>query len=160
MTKTPCAGCKGERLRRRSTRAGSRSRSNVILAGSRPVALVNLEDAATPLRMALDTGSIRSSLTRLGASEFPTLMAGEISQEGRNPGSAGAARIVPRMVLKLGEENVRLANIPVGGGPPCCHGVMGQDVLRSRVGYVIDFDATRLELMPLGESSQRGLRGR
>jgi hypothetical protein len=150
----------GERLRRRSTRAGNRSSSNMILAGSQPIALVNVEGTAATLRMALDSGAIRSSLTRFGASEFPTLMASAISQENRNPGSGGATQVIPRMVLKLGEENVRVANIPVAGGPPCCHGVIGQDVLRSRAGYIIDFDAMRLELVSLSGSTPRNLRGR
>jgi len=151
----------GERLRRRSTRAANRASSNMILAGSQPVAIVNVEGSAAPLRLALDTGSIRSSLTRLGASEFPTLMANAISQD-RNPGSGAATQVIPRMVVKLGEENVRLANIAVAGGPPCCHGVMGQDILRSRAGYIIDFDAMRVELMSLSgsRSSPRDLRAR
>jgi predicted aspartyl protease len=150
----------GERLRRRTTRGGNRSSSNMILAGSQPVVLVNIEGTAAPLRMALDTGSIRSSLTRLGASEFPTLMSGAITQNNGNAGSGSATQVIPRAVLKVGEENVRVANLPVTGGPACCHGVIGQDVLRSRAGYIVDFDAMRLELVSLSGASPRNLRGR
>lgn len=151
----------GERLRRRSGRASYRASSNMILAGTQPVALVNVEGQATPLRLALDSSSIRSSLTRLGASEFPALMATAIQQPNRTPGGGGSTQVIPRMVLQLGEENVRVMNVPVAGGPACCHGVIGQDVLRSRAGYIIDFDAMRLELVPLsGGASPRNLRGR
>jgi hypothetical protein len=149
----------GERLRRRSTRAANRTGANMILAGSQAVALVNIEGTAAPLRMALDSGAIRSSLTRLGASEFPTLMANAI-QDTRSMGSGVGTQVIPRMVLKLGEENVRLVNVAVAGGPPCCHGVIGQDFLRSRAGYVIDFDAMRVELVSLSGAPPRNLRGR
>jgi predicted aspartyl protease len=150
----------GERLRRRSTRSASRSSSNMILAGAQPIVLVEVEGAAAPMRMALDSGAIRSSLTRLGASEFPTLMASAVTQNNANAGSSGATQLIPRMVLKIGDENVRLGNVAVAGGPACCHGVIGQDVLRSRAGYIVDFDAMRLELVSLSGASPRNLRGR
>jgi hypothetical protein len=58
------------------------------------------------------------------------------------------ARSIPALVLKVAGQPVQLSNLVVAPGPEKCHGVLGQDVLRSGAGYSVDFKAMRVEVLP------------
>jgi hypothetical protein len=143
----------GERLQvRPATRRRSRE-SNLRLAGTLPIVVVHVSGAGRPLRMALDTGANRSFLAPGAIAAFPALAAKATSGPSKSASagsliSAAAAPIITHLDLQVGDRSVGLSRVPVGPGPEICDGTLGQDVLRSGSGYVIDFDAMQVELLP------------
>lgn len=126
--------------------------SNLLLDGLQPHIAVRANDA--PLVLVLDTGAQRSSLTESAAREFPALVAGANIRTATVGGAGGMVtrdvQSIPRLSLQVGPTSATLENVEVapdqeGRG----HGLLGQDVMRSGAGYVIDFDAMRLEILPV-----------
>jgi predicted aspartyl protease len=143
----------GEQLR--STPPGRRRArdSNLLLAGTLPIVLVRVKGASRALRMALDTGANRTALAPDTLNAFPALAADSTTGKSGMAGAGGvvlddAARIIRHVDLQVGRRTVGLSKVAVAPGPGNCDGTLGQDVLRSGSGYVIDFGAMRVELLP------------
>jgi len=126
---------------------------NLLLPEGLPLVRVRAGDRDTELRMSLDTGSNRTSLTPETIAANPGL-AGEAIRGRVGMASAAGVRsddagsIIPRLALKLGAATVPLSKVPVAPGPRRCDGTLGQDVLRSGGGYAIDFNRMTIELLP------------
>ncbi|MGY6532175.1 aspartyl protease family protein [Glycocaulis sp.] len=132
---------------------GSEQPPNMVLEGMRPVALVAAGEGEAPLRLLIDTGA-RSTLLHHSAEEviaelFQTVSAAPT----RYAGAGGVVRdedalslpVLPLMIAgqRVTLEDVRVVSRQQGR----LHGLLGQDVLRARQGYLIDFIAMRLELL-------------
>jgi len=148
-------GSDGETLHRTSGGAGAKRPGNLLLVESMPVVLVRIEGGATPMRMALDTGANRSVLTPLATSERPELLSQSTVRESKSAGAGGtvvdsATRVIRSLSLDVGGSHVALKDVYVAEPLARCHGVLGQDVLRSGAGYAIDFESMNVELLRAG----------
>jgi hypothetical protein len=57
-------------------------------------------------------------------------------------------RRLTRLLLRIGRMKSPLSKVPVTPVPDNCDGTLGQDVLRSGGGYVIDFHRMTVEILP------------
>lgn len=145
-------GGEGERLRHSRSPYRRGADSNLMLDGLRPVALVSANGVR--LAMLLDTGARRSTLYRAAAEAHPELVAAAQSRAARVGGAGGEvthadALSIPELTLAIAGASATLENVsvlPDARGDD--DGLIGQDVLRSGAGYVIDFDAMRFEILP------------
>jgi len=62
--------------------------------------------------------------------------------------SNDSGSIIPQLTLRIGAVPIPLAKVPVAPGPDHCAGTLGQDVLRSGDGYVVDFNRMTIEILP------------
>jgi predicted aspartyl protease len=143
----------GERLGRSSTSPAKSREPNLILAAAQPIALLRVAHSSRPLRMSIDTGGNRSSLTPLAGVDFPAILAGAVIRTSKVAGAGGVVsnettRVLPSLDLYLDRQKLTLSDVYVAEGPGDCHGVLAQDALRSGGGYVIDFIAMRIEILP------------
>lgn len=144
----------GERMRH--NHSGVRAAdSNLILDGLQPVALIRAPEAGVVLNMILDTGAQRTGLTRNAATEFPALVHGAETRATTFGGAGGMttqddALSINTLVLEIGGAPVTLSDVRVTENARNRHGLLGQDVLRAHGGYVLDFEAMRLELLAAG----------
>ena len=139
--------------RQRAHRGGER---NLALDGLQPITYVHAPAADATLRMIIDTGARVSSLSRDAAETFPALIEGAQTRA-TTVGGAGAtvtdhdALAIPSLTLMVAGAPVTLQDVRVsdsGARRGAAHGLVGQDILRSGGGYVLDFDAMRFELLP------------
>ena len=146
-----------ELLRVRAGVPAGDSQPNLLLPGTLPMVMVranaNAGGGGTPLRMALDTGANRSALAPAALSTHPDLVTdatrGKITMAGAGGMVANdTATILPQLSLQLGSTTSQLMKVPVAPGPEHCDGTLGQDVLRSGGGYVIDFEHMRVDILP------------
>lgn len=119
---------------------------------SRASATINGHRVDAGLRMSLDTGANRSSLAPSAISAFPALANGATQGRTSQAGAGGvspneAGTLIPQVTLQIGDQATALTRVPVSPGPNNCEGTLGQDVLRSGGGYVIDFDGMTLEIL-------------
>lgn len=125
---------------------------NLLLDGQQPIVLVsaNSED----LRLLLDTGARSTFLFRGGLGDESALIEDAERRAARMIGAGGSSRDadalrIERLILELGGRTVALDGVNVlGEARGARQGVLGQDVLLSGSGYVIDCRATRVELRP------------
>lgn len=142
---------RGDQLRHRRSSRELAQDSNLLVSGSRPYALLGAN--GHPVRMLVDTGARRSTLTELATTEFPALLEGARRRDVRVRGAGGSrtydgAAVIPRLAVNVGARVVTLENVRVvGDGDQHRYGIIGQDVLRAGCGFAIDFDAMRLELL-------------
>lgn len=139
--------------RQRAQRGGER---NLALDGLQPITYVHAPAADATLRMIIDTGARVSSLSRGAAEAFPALIE-NAQTRATTIGGAGAtitdqdALAIPSLTLTVAGAPVTLEDVRVsesGARRGAGHGLVGQDILRSGAGYVLDFDAMRFELLP------------
>jgi predicted aspartyl protease len=126
--------------------------ANLVLNGLNPLVLVSVVGLDAPLVMMLDTGSSGTGLTPLAGEDHPELLQGareEIGTAGGIGGSVAAnTQIIPQLELSIAGVDVPLRNVRVAPvARDARHGLIGQDVLSSGIGYVLDFQALRFELL-------------
>jgi hypothetical protein len=126
---------------------------NILLPEGLPIVLAHAGADAAELRLSLDTGSNRTTLAPGAIAAHPALggdavrgRVGMASAAGIQTDDAGS--IIPKLALRVGEVAVPLAKVPVAPGPENCDGTLGQDMLRSGDGYVIDFHRMTIEILP------------
>jgi predicted aspartyl protease len=139
---------------------GRSADSNLLLDGARPIAMVSF--AGGDLQMLIDTGANRSHLSHRAAEEFPALVADAVQGAGSVRGAGGAATdeagmTIGSLSLDVAGRSIMIEDVPVRSlGAIEDHGVIGQDLLRSGSGYVIDFDAMRFEALEAEAPDGRG----
>lgn len=148
-------GASGDHLH--YTRAGGAPgpAPNLLVDGLQPIAVVQSGDAT--LRMLLDTGAQNSQLSRIVERDYPALLEGA-EERAATIGGAGGVRTdaqalsIPRLTLNVAGRDVALSNVRLmrAGRAMDRHGILGQDVLRSGGGYVLDFQTMRFELLERG----------
>ncbi len=133
-----------------SARAG-----NLYLDGLSPVVLAKTEGADAPLRMVLDTGAAATNLSLEAVRAHPALAEKAESRSASYGGAGGTveredALAIPELALDISGAPVTLRDVMVlaSGQASRRDGLLGQDVLRSGTGYVLDFRAMTLELLP------------
>ncbi|MCC5995115.1 MAG: aspartyl protease family protein [Oceanicaulis sp.] len=127
---------------------------NLMLEGLRPILLAGAADAEGTLRLLVDSGA-RSTLLNTDAAEaFPALVETARRRRTTVAGAGGTqtqddALSIPSLVLTIGGTPVTLSDVRVlTGGRGARHGTLGQDAMRAHGGYVLDFRAMRMELLP------------
>lgn len=135
-----------------SREARSDQEANLLLNGLNPLVLVGAAGADMPLVMMLDTGSSGTGLTPLAAADHPELVQGAREEVGTVAGLGGAVaaevQIIPQLELSVAGVDIPLSNVRVAPvARDVRHGLIGQDVLWSGVGYVLDFEALQFELL-------------
>jgi len=139
-----------EHLRhRRSTR---HAQPNMILDGLQPVAEVEAPSANATLVMIIDTGARRTGFSMQAARDFPALVEGADTRTTTLGGAGGEithedALAIASLTINAGGRSVTLQDLRVTDNDRNQHGLIGQDLLRSGRGYVLDFDAMRFELL-------------
>lgn len=139
-----------EHLRhRRSTR---HAQPNMILDGLQPVAEVEAPSANATLVMIIDTGARRTGFSMQAARDFPALVEGADTRTTTLGGAGGEithedALAIASLTVNAGGRSVTLQDVRVTDNDRNQHGLIGQDLLRSGRGYVLDFDAMRFELL-------------
>lgn len=125
---------------------------NLLLDGQQPIALVR--GNGEELRLLLDTGARSTFLFRVGLGDGSALIVGADQRAARMVGAGGSSRDaqalrIQSLTLEIGDREVPLERVNVlGEARGARQGVLGQDVLLSGSGYVIDFHAMRVELRP------------
>lgn len=139
-----------EHLRhRRSSRSGQ---SNMILDGLQPIAEIEVPAANATLVMIIDTGARRTGFSMRAARDFPALVQGAETRSTTLGGAGGEithddALAIASIDVNAGGRTVTLQDVRVTENDRNQHGLIGQDLLRSGRGYVLDFDAMRFELL-------------
>lgn len=142
----------GEVLRHERSPHARGADSNLTLDALQPIALVRAQGADHPLRMLIDTGARNTSLSRSATDAFPALATDAVAQA-TTVGGAGGTRThadalsIPHITFDVEGVSVTLNDIHVLNDGEHRHGTIGQDLLRSGGGYVIDFDAMRFEVL-------------
>ena len=139
--------------RQRAQRGGER---NLALDGLQPITYVHAPAANATLRMVIDTGARASSLSRDAAEAYPALIEGAQTRATTVGGAGGTvtdheALSIASLTLTVAGAPVTLEDVRVGetgARRGAGDGLVGQDILRSGAGYVLDFDAMRFELLP------------
>lgn len=128
--------------------------SNLMLAAEQVFVAAPVEGAGRPIRLFIDNGAVHSHLNRRFVAEFPDLAATASHESVTTTGGAGSetqddALRLPSLTLRLGETPAALADIAVTDDHQTDrHGSIGLDALRSGRGYVLDFDAMQLKILP------------
>ncbi|MEE2692445.1 MAG: aspartyl protease family protein [Pseudomonadota bacterium] len=150
----------GETLSFAPSAAAARA-GNLYLDGLSPVVLVKTEGADAPLRMVLDTGAAATNLSLEAVRTHPALAEKAESRSARYGGAGGAVEekdslAIPELTLDIAGAPVTVRNVLVlaTGQASRRDGLLGQDVLRSGSGYVLDFKAMTLELLPSAASQE------
>ncbi|MEQ8178145.1 MAG: aspartyl protease family protein [Amphiplicatus sp.] len=128
---------------------------NLYLDGLSPVVLADVDGLDSPLRLVLDTGAHVTNLSRAAVQNNPALATKAEERSARFGGAGGSveeedALIIPELSLTIAGRPVTLQDVMVlsGGQASRRDGLLGQDVLRSGRGYVLDFRAMSLKLLP------------
>lgn len=132
---------------------------NLLVDGLTPKILACLRPENVPIQLALDSGAQTSSLRPRFAEAFPERMVAASTSTEEVGGVGGAVmretRSVPALELALGPGSViSLADVSLNEeslNQPGDHGRIGQDVLRAKGGYVLDFGTMRFDLIEAPE---------
>lgn len=131
---------------------------NLLVDGLTPKILACLQPERVPIQLALDSGAQTTSLRPRFAAAFPQRLATTVVAE--VVGGVGGAvsretRFVPVLALTFGSgPSIDLADVSLNEealNQPGDHGRIGQDVLRSQGGYVLDFGTMRFALIKAGD---------
>ena len=147
-----------EALRHTRSRPQREAERNLALDGLQPITYVRAPAANATLRMIIDTGARVSSLNHDAAAAFPALIEGAEQRATTVSGAGGSvtehdALAIASLTLTVADTPITLRDVRVGASGArrgAGHGLVGQDILRSGAGYVLDFDAMRFELLPAG----------
>jgi predicted aspartyl protease len=131
---------------------------NLLVDGLTPKVIACLRPENAPVQMALDSGAQTSSLRPRFAEAFPERMAATSVSTEAVGGVGGAVMRESQSIamLELGfgpNSSASLADVPLNAeslNQPGDHGRIGQDVLRARGGYVLDFGTMRFDLVEAG----------
>ena len=124
---------------------------NLLLDGLQP--LVQVRANNENLRLLFDTGA-RSTFLFRSALAGTSLVDGAERRAATMVGAGGSTRDseafrIERLSIEIGGRNVALEGVSVlGESRGARQGILGQDVLLSGSGYVVDFDTMRVELTP------------
>jgi predicted aspartyl protease len=132
---------------------------NLLVDGLTPKIIACLRPENVPVQLALDSGAQTSSLRPRFAEAFPERMAAASTSTEEVGGVGGAvtreSRSIATLVLGFGSNSsVSLADVPLNEeslNQPGDYGRIGQDVLRARGGYVLDFGTMRFDLVEAGK---------
>lgn len=133
----------------RSARSGE---SNMMLSGLQPIAAIRVPAVDATLTMIIDTGARRTGLSMRAARDFPALTQNAEARATTLGGAGGEithndALAIESLIVDAGGRTVTLRDVRVTENSLNRHGLIGQDLLRSGRGYVLDFDAMRFELL-------------
>jgi predicted aspartyl protease len=136
----------------RHRRSSGDGQSNMILDGLQPIAQIEVPSANATLVMIIDTGARKTGFSMQAARDFPALVQDAQNRETTLGGAGGEithtdALAIPSLVVNAGGRTVTLQDVRVTENDRNQHGLIGQDLLRSGRGYVLDFDAMRFELL-------------
>ncbi|WP_232305303.1 retropepsin-like aspartic protease [Erythrobacter dokdonensis] len=128
---------------------------NLLVDGLTPKIIACLLPENAPIQLALDSGAQTSSLRPRFAEAFPERVAAASASTEAVGGVGGAvmreSRSIAMLELSFGpSSSVTLADVPLNEeslNQPGDHGRIGQDMLRARGGYVLDFGTMRFDLV-------------
>lgn len=126
--------------------------SNLMLDGVQPLVWIRVVGVDAPFLMLLDTGARASHFSRAAGESHPQLLANAETRAANMGGAGGTvthtdAQALPAVTFQIGASSIALRDIRVMPDPSDNRdGLIGQDVMRSGAGYVIDFDAMRFEI--------------
>lgn len=127
---------------------------NFYLDGLSPIVIADAAGADRPLHLLLDTGAQATSLSRQALTGNPGLAAQLVATVAEVGGAGGSvtdedAGTLPGMTLQLGGSAIPLVDVQVHsvGQAGKRDGILGQDILRSGSGFVLDFRAMELKLL-------------
>jgi len=129
------------------------AQANLFVENLTPKIVACVAPQMTAIQFKIDSGANTTSLRPLFATTFPALVAGAKATTARM-GSVGATvervqRVVPSLALDFGGTTLTLKDIDLNGEETVKigdHGRLGQDALRAKGGYVLDFTRMRFEL--------------
>ncbi|SUS03318.1 conserved exported hypothetical protein [uncultured Defluviicoccus sp.] len=135
------------------TRARPGVESNLMVEGYEPYTFVKIEGSEQTLRLFIDNGAVTSHLNQRFVADFPAIVADAQRQKVTRTGAAGSetqeALKLPSLVLRVGRMTAPIKNVDVITDQKTNrHGDLGLDALRAAPGYVLDFGAMRLDLLP------------
>jgi predicted aspartyl protease len=129
------------------------AKANLFVEGLTPKVVACSVPDHVPVQFALDSGAEQTSLRPRFSATFPALVKNAVPTKSVQGGAGGTVeretRVVPSVTLDFGGTVLTLRNLEmseeslVQGGD---HGRIGQDVLRARGGYTLDFDLMRFAL--------------
>lgn len=125
---------------------------NLLLDGLQPLVQVRANGHA--LRLLFDTGARSTLLFRRVRDDAPGLTVGAERHAASMVGAGGSTRDsealrIEQLDIDIGGREVTLEGVNVlGEARDGRQGILGQDVLLSGSGYIIDFHAMRVELQP------------
>ncbi|MES1156973.1 MAG: retropepsin-like aspartic protease [Alphaproteobacteria bacterium] len=128
--------------------------SNLMLDGEQAFLLAPIDGADHPLRFFIDNGARTSHVNHRFVTDFPAIMASAQHQAVTRTGGAGSetqndAMVLPSLTLHIGAATTQISNVDVfDDHHNDHHGDIGLDALRTGGGYVLDFNAMRVELLP------------
>lgn len=123
--------------------------SNMVASGSDLFVRARINGAEVPLH--LDSGASRTSLGPRFAADHPGLVAGLAKRSSRLAGAGGAVENIVSVLVnadvEVGGVVIRLPAMDVATAAPAGNfGTLGQDLLRSKESYTIDFERMTLVL--------------
>jgi predicted aspartyl protease len=127
--------------------------SNLLADGVEAVALARADDGSRTLRFFIDNGAPHSHLNRRFVADFPEIAATGQHQAVTTTGGGGSetqqdALRLPSITLHIGDGSALITDVPVIDDHHAArHGDIGLDALEAGAGYVLDFQAMRLELL-------------
>jgi predicted aspartyl protease len=127
--------------------------SNLLADGVEAVALARANESTRTLRFFIDNGAPHSHLNLRFVADLPEIAATGQHQAVTTTGGGGSetqqdAMRLPSIALHIGEGSASLMNVPVIDDHNASrHGDIGLDALEAGHGYVLDFQAMRLELL-------------
>lgn len=133
--------------------------SNILLAGLEPLVIVRVPGAAKPLRMVLDTGANHTHFTRNVIADSPMLSVHAEPYVWHFGGMGGVvtqrrALRLPQVRLTIGETPIVLKNVVVSSDTSAASdGVIGEDIFRQNVRWIMDFTTMTLAVGKQGRTS-------
>src|SRR5262249_40975032 len=127
--------------------------SNLLVDGVQAIGLARANDNGSTLRFFIDNGAPHTHLNRRFVTDFPDIAASGQHQAVTTAGGRGEetpqdAMRLPSITLHIGDGVASISNIPViDDHRPSNHGDLGLDALEAGRGYVLDFNAMRLDLL-------------
>lgn len=129
------------------------SSANLFVEEQTPKVIACSIPQRLPLQFALDSGADASSLRPLFGTTFPSLV-GDARRVTSNQGGVGGtvgreSRVISKVRLDFSGTKLTLRNLSMSeeaSNEPADYGRLGQDVLRAKGGYVLDFTQMRFEL--------------
>jgi predicted aspartyl protease len=143
-----------ETLRYRRTDGTPNATSNLNVDGVQPYTYAAIEGAERKARFFIDNGAPTTHVNRRFPLSFPSAMTNARHEAVTAHGGAGSetqadGMVLPTLTLHFGDTPVTLSEVRVFDDHQTERdGDIGADVLNSGGGYVLDFDAMRLEILP------------
>lgn len=127
--------------------------SNLLIDSVQAIALARANTDPHTLRFMIDNGAPHSHFNQRFVADFPEIAATGQRQAVTTSGGGGSetqqdAMRLPNITLHIGDSAASITNVPVIDDHHSeKHGDIGLDALEAGRGYVLDFNAMRLELL-------------